>query len=322
MMSLPGIDINCLGHGGMSLLHYTAGHGWVEISSLLLTHARININAKGIYSGRTPLHLAACSGRLEVVVLLLQQEKSDTRCQDVSKLTALQLAALHGHYHVARVLYDHEEMTAVSNAALNTPEQRLDAPCEIMEKCLSHHDFFDINLHGKYHPSQTPGLLHSAVRKGECGIIQILLRYKDINVNLRSMNRTPLYLAAELGQTDAARLLLQHENIDINLRVWTGGGSSTPLQTARKKGSNEIVELLLAKGARDDENSVPLNILGNVTSSDSTIHEVSCNEKLAENDLEIQSHSFLDAYMDDISEDVEDEMETDDINASCMDTVL
>jgi ankyrin repeat protein len=257
MMSLPGININCLGQEGLSLLHFTAGRGWVDTSSLLLNHSGIAINAKGRYSGRAPLHLAACSGRLEVVVLLLQQQNIDTRCQDKRKHTALQLAALYGHYHVAQVLLDHEEMPAVINdAGIDTPARKLLAACEIMEKCLSHSDFLDINLRRNRWYCELPGLLHTAVRKGECSVIQILLRHNDINVNLTAEGRTPLCLAAELGQTDAARLLLQHQGINVNCYTWAWPGD-TPLRIAKRKGFSEIIELLLAKGARDDENPDP-----------------------------------------------------------------
>jgi ankyrin repeat protein len=308
MMSLPGIDIKCLGPVNVSLLHCAAEHGWVEIATSLLDHAGIDVNSRLGYVRRTPLHLAAISGRLEVVLLLLQQENTDTRCRDSSRLTALQLATLYGHYQVARVLLNHEETTAVNDARISTLEQELVFPCEIMEKCLSHPDFLNINLRGNSWASRTPGLLHSAVRKRECGVIRILLRHKDIDVNLWDNSNTPLSLAAELGQTEAARLLLQHQNIYVNLEGGRGYTLLTPLQIARKKGASEIVELLLAKGARDDESSASLPAHNNATVSDSNIHE-SRVETLAENDLEVQSHPFLDEYMDDTFEDMEDEVE-------------
>jgi ankyrin repeat protein len=308
MMNLPGIEIKCLGAADMSLLHYAAKHGWVEIATSLLDHAGIDVNSMTRYAKDTPLHLAAISGRLEVILLLLQQENTNTRCLDSLKLTALQLAALYGHYQAARVLLNHEETTAVNDPTVPTPEQELVPPCEIMEKCLSHPDFLDINMGFNPWNSRNPRLLQSAVRKGECGVIRILLRHKDIDVNLRESSDTPLSLAAELGQTEAARLLLQHQNIDVNLRRDRRYTFLTPLQVARKKGSSEIVELLLAKGARDDESSASLPAHNNDTVSDSNIHE-SRVETLAENDLEVQSHSFLDEYGDDTFEDMEDEVE-------------
>jgi ankyrin repeat protein len=322
MMKLPGIDIECLGQRGLSLLHFTAGHGWVDPSSLFLSHSGIYINARCDYAAQTPLHFAACSGRLQVVVLLLQQQNIDTRCQDHNNLTALQLAALHGHYLVAQVLLDHEEMPAVSNdTGIKTPARKLLAACEIMEKCLSHSDFLDINLRGKPWSRGTQGLLHSAVRKAECSVIQILLRHNDINVNLEAKGRTPLYLAAELGQTDAARLLLQHQDINVDCRSQIRYSHVTPLQVARRKGFSEIVELLLAKGAQADLNPDPPTVTGNVTVSDSTIHE-SHSEQLVEDELEVQSHLFLDEYMDDTFVDMGDVMETDEHTASWMDTGL
>jgi ankyrin repeat protein len=299
MMKLPGIENSWQEHAGSSLLYYTAGHGWLEPSALILVHAAFHINRKDPYSGRTSLHIAACSGHLEVVVLLLQQQNIDTRCQDYINLTALQLAALHGHYQVAQVLLDYEHMSAVDNDThIHTPARPLLAACEIMEKCLSHSDFLDINLRGKYKYGEKPGLLHSAVRKGECSVIQTLLRHNDINVNPTAEGRSLLHLAAELGQTDAARLLLQHQGINVNCRAWTSYGRFTPLQVAKRKGFSEIVELLLAKGAQDDENPDPPTVTGNVTVSDSRIHELHA-EQLAEDELEVRSHSFLDEYMDD-----------------------
>jgi ankyrin repeat protein len=301
LLEQAGIDINSRDSSQSTPSHLAASLGHVEVVKLLLQQAGIDINSRD--SGQsTPLYLAACSGQVKVVTLLLQQDGVDTRCYDSRQLSALQIAGLRGHYNVAQVLLDHEEMLEINDMTIPPLAREYLPPCEVMERLLRHPDFRDVNLldtadYWGY------GLLHTAVRKGECDVIRVLLNHKDIDVNLRPSGyskKTPLLLATELGQPDAVKLLLQHQNIDMNLHVssWfrdIGHKDLTPLQLAKEEGFSEIVDLLVAKGAEDYESPLLLPSNNHDAVPDPRTYKSQVANPAVFYD-EVDDYSFLDYY--------------------------
>lgn len=89
---------------GRTLLHHAAFNGSLDLARLLLgyphkqsrrpskkaRHVRVNVNSKDLCL-RTPLHLAAEYGQLEILKLLLLEEKTDVHARNDLCYTALSM---------------------------------------------------------------------------------------------------------------------------------------------------------------------------------------------------------------------------------------
>jgi ankyrin repeat protein len=256
LLNQEGMDIKqAFDQHHLTPLHLAAREGKIEVARVLLSHVDFSVG-QDYFREETPLHLAARSGHSEVVQLLLQDPRhSDSRCLNRKWRVPLQLAALHGYWDVARILLEHEEMRKSQGAAVAL-QQKLHTPGEILKILLEHPDFSNVNVYDSHSWTFTEGLLHASIRKDASECIQILLSHEKIDVNLApESSDTPLMLAAKLGRTEAVKLLLEHKNIDVN-KIF-GYPEHTALSIARGKGYSEIVDLLLAHGAKDTDITVP-----------------------------------------------------------------
>jgi ankyrin repeat protein len=310
----------------LTLLHGAAKNGNVEIIRLLLDHVDNDTRFK-TWRSETALHAAARSGHVEVVQLLLHHPyHNDFRCSTFSGESPLQLAALQGHWKVAKILLDHEEIQELQGAT-TTVQQRLYTPSNIMQRLLEHLDFCDVDLTGKTDQKAREGLLHAAIRKDNYDFVNVLLCHEGIDVNLAKgwCRTTPLILAAELGRTDAVKLLLQHKDIDIHIDIhkrtdniyWSGNA----LQAARRKQHGDIVDLLLAHGAIDYDNTL-LSSGNNLSIANSSITDHPQLEHTIIHDLGDDPDSSIDEYLDGVFNCVESELELSTTSTTWLDIVL
>lgn len=90
--------------------------------------------------------------------------------------------------------------------------------------------------------------LHIAVEEGDIDTLRAALESGKFDVDGEdATSRTPLYLAALHGNTEAARLLLEH-GADIN-HVAIQKGPETALHMAAGAGHLDVVKLLVSRGA-------------------------------------------------------------------------
>ena len=99
--------------------------------------------------------------------------------------------------------------------------------------------------------------LHGAVASGNFEEVKRLIT-EGVDVNVKNeTNETPLHIAASRGSKDVAELLIAKGAI-VNVR----GNSNTPLHLAARNGRTTLVELLLNKGAdinaNDNQGYTPL----------------------------------------------------------------
>lgn len=95
-----------------------------------------------------------------------------------------------------------------------------------------------------------------AAGEGQLEVVRFLL---DQGASLEKVvpgDENPLIHASEGGQPKVARLLIER-GADVNARVWAEGPKEgrgewrTPLVMARRNGHHEVVQILLAAGARE-----------------------------------------------------------------------
>ncbi|UCF99096.1 MAG: ankyrin repeat domain-containing protein, partial [Spirochaetaceae bacterium] len=88
-------------------------------------------------------------------------------------------------------------------------------------------------------------ILHTAVMRGECNIVKVLLESGANAHALDAATETPLHLAASRDNREITTLLIKYgANIDYQNHY-----GKFPLQLAAFEGNMDIVELLLANGA-------------------------------------------------------------------------
>ena len=194
-----------------SLLHSAVSIDDSDTVSFILSNSLIPVNARNKY-GDTPLHLAAETGHIEYVKLLLSMPDIDVNAQTVSELipgrhTPLHYAVRGGHTECVKLL-------------LAQP---------------------GINVNAKDKDGYTP--LHYAMKNGNVECVKLLLEHQNINVNAQDKSGyTPLHLAAEKGHTECFKLLLDYNRIEINT---TDRSGCTPLHLAAENGHSECIKLLL-----------------------------------------------------------------------------
>ena len=259
LLSLKETVVNCKTWDDQTSLHFAARSGQLEVVRILLKHPEVNINDSDVKE-RTPLLLAVASGCVELVQLFLEHTEMDIYRRQHGQ-TPVQLSAFYGHWSIMQALLDHEDKQA-NVGPPHVPSEKVDlTPSEIMHRILRHADFANVNVYDKcswnwrYFYGQ--GLLHMTVRTNEIGAMRMLLYRSDIDVNLlpKYFNwtfRTPLQLALELGHLEAAKLLLQHDKILVNFYA----GGKAPLIIAKENQYDDLVGLLIARGARDDATAV------------------------------------------------------------------
>ena len=180
-----------------------------DATRLLLEHGA-DINAQN-KDGRTPLHVAAENGRVEVV-RVLHEHGANIGAEDDAGRTPLHLAASYGSVQTVHVLLEYG-----ANIGANDNEGR------------------------------TP--LHLAVVKKagwlEVEVVRVLLEH-GANVGAEDDESfTPLHLAANYGKAEVVRVLLEH---GANVGAEDNQGR-TPFQIASAEGENKIMKMLSEYGA-------------------------------------------------------------------------
>ena len=102
--------------------------------------------------------------------------------------------------------------------------------------------------------AQKPGKDHITplVLASECGhvnVVQLLIRNgADVNARCCHTDYTPLLVACILGEFGVAKALLEHD-VDVNAICTADCNTVTALQTAAEDGDNELINLLVSRGA-------------------------------------------------------------------------
>jgi ankyrin repeat protein len=224
---------------GASPLYYAALCGFRDIAERLIDKHPQDVNARG-GTRVTPLHVAADTKRLNIVLLLLERG-ADVGSRDLWRVTPLHLASHHGYADIVQSLIAYGAEPNTEKIDRETPlfvasrEGRLEAARVL----LGHGS----NANHSGISAWTP--LHIAAENGHEHVVRLLLEY-GANPNAQTSNAsTPLHIASFQGKIAVVMVLLEY-GVYVDAR---DSEEETPLHDAAKEGHLEVVQLLLDHGA-------------------------------------------------------------------------
>lgn len=265
MMKHP-IDMECVDDEGQSLLHGAARNGYHEIVRLLmedhLSEGRspdvkaLGPNLRDKYD-LTPLHDASQRGDLAVTAVLLEKE-ADASLVDKFGRTPFMVAWQYGHDNVMRMLaaagYGQLSSVTLDEQQLPVWAMARRGLTELVAEAIR---IRTQDLHVA-EPCTENSALHCAVEADQLEILRMLLDTRMLPIDKPNhVVRTPLHLAALVGDLDATKLLIDHEaDMDVRDR-W----KDEALVLAQSNGHLEVMLALICRGADVDERKIDINKL-------------------------------------------------------------
>lgn len=230
---------------GNTLLHCAATFGNIEVLKILLSQEKIDLEKKN-GKGATPLMIAAKCGYVSCVDLLLNKG-ADVNAKSLDYKTALMAAVEDGHTEVVQRLL-----------ACRSPENRI-AVDQMDNDDPSYNALLIAVLHGRKEivelllaagadPSVLYGtdtLIIRAAIKGHAEILEILLKTQKHTIDVKNIYGATALLYAAHGYTECVRVLLEH---GANPNIANDDGF-TPLTIAVFHDHPEIVKLLISAKA-------------------------------------------------------------------------
>ncbi|XP_055813341.1 protein VAPYRIN-LIKE-like [Solanum dulcamara] len=211
-------------------LHYAAPMDRVDLMEILcLGYADIDLNSIDS-QGRTPLHIAAINGHVEVIQFLVSVG-SDTDMLDSQGWTPLHFAAHQGHVEAVGVLLNHSNF----------------AKYALTKQGKTAYELANDQGHTKlYDHLQLGDILHKAARKGDVADIKKCIA-EGANVNGKDQNGwTPLHRAAFKGRVEVVKVLVNNR-AKLDVVDYCG---YTPLHLAIEAGQKDVAMYLIAQGAK------------------------------------------------------------------------
>ncbi|XP_041105107.1 transient receptor potential cation channel, subfamily N, member 1 isoform X2 [Polyodon spathula] len=192
---------------GKAALHLAAGNGHEEIVDILLSHKAF-VNAK-TKLGLTPLHLGAQNGYCRLVKLLVETHMASIDALSLTKRTPLHLAALSGQLDVCCSLLNMKADVNATDIHGQTPLHLAaeNDHSEVVKLFLKHCPELatSANVEGAT-------CAHIAASKGSVAVIKELLKFSKVGVTSarnQSNDSSPLLLAAAGGHSEVVKVLLE-----------------------------------------------------------------------------------------------------------------
>lgn len=192
-------------------LFWAARRGWADTTDILLrNHAEPNST---VVDRQTPLNISAERGHLDVVKLLLADERTDVNLKGKSGRLPLSLASGNGHLPVVKLVInhalclpdeaDHNQWTPLFWAVGGN---HLDVVSTLLN---------DVRVNINHTDRTGRSAFSWAAGEGFAGLLKHLMKDRRLNPNLHdSSGRTGLSWAAGNGHTDTVTTLLKDKRCD------------------------------------------------------------------------------------------------------------
>ena len=252
--------INAEDQKGCTPLWIACREGHTAVVRSILTHPKFDCSMVNTVceSKHTPLQIAVCFARDEIVKLLLALPGIKLNTTDNNGHTPLTLAVKKGFESTVNLLLDMEGIDLGPDGGRKTP---LATAFECGQLTIASHL---VNTERRRSPAKTyQTLLSWASENDKRDVVRRINDLYTINPNLQDGDGdTPLSKAAERGNLSMVRLLLENSSTDVNAKNKDG---STPMSRAAVKQHKNVVQLLAAK---DDVTLHSLVRAGNVELTD------------------------------------------------------
>lgn len=222
----------------MSPINNAVKYKHIDIIKLLLEDDRIDVNKPDKYKW-TPLDIACYQGYIDIVKLLLENTKLNI------------VDSIYEHFNY---VFKHEIKLENQNEILNMllEDGRIDVNIIFNISCsfgfidivrlLIDDERIDINKQNKNMISP----LCAAIQKQHVDIIKLLLDNNEINLYQMSRNVTAFWKAIYTNNNEIIKLLIENKNFDINEPI--SDDENTPLYLLCSRAQDDLVKILL-----DDE---------------------------------------------------------------------
>ena len=253
-------DPNCQLLNGSTPLHLACRAGNIETAEILLRRECCNPNLTDV-NGNTALHIACDRKKSDLVEVLLNSPKCDPNIKNTKGEAPIHTASIKGQSDIVNLLLGKEECKL--NLKAGNGRTALHAACffchtELVRLLLAEEDC-DVNC--KDDEGVTP--LHLVCHEGHTEIGRLLLGRVDCNPNCQDEEgNTPLHMACKTEDDHSGIVeLLLGKGCNPNCR---NKMRRTPLHFVARKGNVNLINVLLAKGARilnlpDRDGDIPMH---------------------------------------------------------------
>ncbi|XP_056587313.1 ankyrin repeat and SOCS box protein 5b isoform X3 [Triplophysa dalaica] len=205
------------------------------------------LTSQGSWADRSPLHEAACQGRLLALKTLLSQGYN-ANIITIDHVTPLHEACLGDHVACSRALIE---------AGANVNATTIDAVTPLFNACSAGSVTCTGVLleHGAKPQAEAcqPSPIHEASSKGRAACLEALISWgADVDYDIPHLG-TPLYIACISRELQCTQKLL-----DGGANVQKGRFLDTPLHAAAQKDCPDIIKVLLDFGANINARNVEL----------------------------------------------------------------
>lgn len=225
-----GSDIDARNGDGATPLHVASRGGRIEAARLLIAY-KADVNATN-HDGLTPLWYAATGGKTNLIELLLENG-AILNAQDKSPLLG---AIMNNQYGVVPLLLSHGANPIGVGGETMLDRAAIQGSPELAEALLPY--FKDAN--SRKH------LSNAFSTAFQCGHMDVAI---PISVSALRFESNSVHEAAFRGDVDAVRARISSQPELLNSKDFLG---LTPLHRAAQAGKDNVVELLLSKGATID----------------------------------------------------------------------
>ena len=188
-------------------------------STIFLLEKGANINSQASMKDhkRTALHNAVIRGDIEMVSFLIEHSDLNVNLSDSMNHTPLYYAIENGHVDIAKLI---TELPSYSMLPNPDDPNHIDKLITLFNGKIATTTFLlengaNINSQASVE-NHKKTLLHDAVIRGDTKMVELLVKYSDLNVNLTdSKNHAPLYYAISYGFVDIAELIIKHPSYSM-----------------------------------------------------------------------------------------------------------